>query len=537
MQSYNPVGILQAMMQYPEKRLVRFFNTTGPCQPWDHYMLPPEERLIGAQLNRYIRDKLYWALHAPRQTGKTTFLLNWMRQINAGNEAVANYVSVERCQGEADLDRGIIGVCEAIIQWAGRNGLPKPEHNNELPKSRMSALLANLSELVAPKPLILLFDEVDVLEGDVLISFLRQLRDGFADRETGKFPVSIALVGMRDLKDYITQAKDGIPVNPGSPFNIKEDSAVISNFSRDNIQKLFAQRTEETGQNITEEALEYVWDQSRGQPWIVNSLFKRATMRVLTEDDYQPVTLAHIIEAREQMILARETHLDSLAYRLDNPGIRKIVESLIVGKTDPLMSDSDEFRLCLDLGLVTRDKGSMSVANPIYREILARQLTIGPQDAIPEPEWQWEKPDSTLDMDALLQEFQVFWRRNSEVWEERMSYTEAFPHLLLMAFLQRVLNGGGRIEREYAAGRGRMDLMVEYHNAKNIIEIKLIHQHDTPDEVREEGIKQITRYRDKIDSAAPAYLVIFDRRQQAKEKPWSERISWNSENGITVVNC
>jgi hypothetical protein len=43
---------------------MKFFNTTGPCNPDDHYMLPPEERLVKAQLHRYIRDKLYWVLDA-----------------------------------------------------------------------------------------------------------------------------------------------------------------------------------------------------------------------------------------------------------------------------------------------------------------------------------------------------------------------------------------------------------------------------------------------------------------------------------------
>ena len=118
-----------------------------------------------------------------------------------------------------------------------------------------------------------------------------------------------------------------------------------------------------------------------------------------------------------------------------------------------------------------------------------------------------------------------------------MNYTEAFPHLLLMAFLQRVLNGGGSINREYAAGRGRMDIAVEYNKKMYIIEIKLIHLHDTPQEVFEEGIVQITKYRNSIDSTAPAYLVIFDRRSETKEKPWDERLSWASEGSITVVGC
>jgi hypothetical protein len=500
-------------------------------------MLPPEERLVGAQLHRYIRDKLYWVLHAPRQTGKTTFLQNWAREINCGMEAVACYVSVERCQGIPDIERAIPGICEAIMQWAGRYELPQPSVGSEQPQSQLGAILQNWAAIIAPKPLVVLFDEVDVLEGDALISFLRQLRDGFARRDVGKFPTSVALVGMRDLKDYITTAKSGVPVNPGSPFNIKEDSSVLSNFTQTDVEKLFAQRTEETGQTINRDALEYVYEQSRGQPWIVNSLFKRATMRVLDEDSRETVTLEHIKEAREQMILARETHLDALAYRMEDPRIRKIMETLVSGVIDPGLTESEGFRLCLDLGLVTREKGTPTVANPIYREVLARQMTMGAQDAMPDPEWQWENPDGSLDMDALLKEFQKFWRRNSEIWEQKMNYTEAFPHLLLMAFLQRVLNGGGRIDREYAAGRGRMDLAVEYNNKIYIIEIKLIHSYNSSEEILEEGLEQITKYRDKTDAAAPAYLVIFDRRAETKEKPWEERLSWRMEGNIVVVGC
>ena len=59
----------------------KFFNTTGPCNSDYHYILPPSDRLVGAQLNRNIRDKLYWVLHVPRQTGKTTFL---QRVLNGG---------------------------------------------------------------------------------------------------------------------------------------------------------------------------------------------------------------------------------------------------------------------------------------------------------------------------------------------------------------------------------------------------------------------------------------------------------------------
>jgi hypothetical protein len=506
-------------------------------------MLPPEERLVGAQLHRYIRDQLYWMFHVPWQTaGKTTFLQNWMREINSGqfngDEALACYVSVESCQGITEPERSMPALCVAIREYAANSSMPVPEIEQVSPMMMLGAMLGNWAKLVAPKPLVVLFDETDVLEGETLISFLRQLRGGFANRGPGIFPASIALVGMRDLKDYITAAKGGTAPNPGSPFNIKEDSVALSNFQREDIAKLFAQRTEETSQEITGEALGYVYDQSRGQPWIVNSLFKRATMRILDENSRETVTLDHIMEAREQMIQARETHLDALEVRLRDPKIRRVVESIIVGAVDPGINRANpDVQLTMDLGLISwATETGFVIANPIYADILTRYLNAGYHDNLPPPSsWRWQQEDGSLDMDTLLQEFQRFWRKHSEIWEEKSDYTEAFPHLLLMAFLQRVLNGGGRIEREYAAGRGRMDLAVEYRKRWYILEVKLALKHETPETVQAEGLEQIARYRDRIDPAAPAYLVIFDRRPQAKETPWEERIGWTREGTVTVV--
>jgi hypothetical protein len=480
-------------------------------------------------------------LHAPRQTGKTTFLKSWLQEINSGDEAVACYTRMEACQGVCERAEAMKTMHYAICESARASGLPIPSLPVDSPELLLYQTMQKWADLIAPKPLVVLFDEVDVLEGEALIGFLRQLRSGFAERGIGKFPVSIALVGMRDLKDYITVSKGGVAPNPGSPFNIKEDSAVLSNFSQTDVKNLFAQRTEETGQRITDEALEYAWEQSQGQPWIVNSLFKRATMRVLPDGEYSAVTLGHIKEAREQMVLARETHLESLAVRIQDPAVYKVMESLITGTPDPNLTASDGFRVCTDLGLVKKERNTPMVANPLYKEVLARQLTFSTQDAIPEPEWQWEKPDGSLDMDALLREFQIFWRENSEMWEERTSYTEAFPHLLLMAFLQRVLNGGGHIEREYAAGRGRMDLLVEYNANEYIIEIKLVHERQSPDTIRTKGLEQTAKYRDIRAPNSPAYLVIFDRRPETRQKPWEERLSWAEEtvpSGIVrVVGC
>jgi hypothetical protein len=528
--------------------MARFFNTTGPCKPERHYMLPPERRLVGAQLSRYVKDELYWVLHAPRQTGKTTFLQSWMRRLNRSGEVVACYVSVEVCQGITDIEQAMPAIRGAIREYSASflgealcPPLPEPESPYAL---MLSSILRSWAALVAPKPLVVLFDEVDVLQDQALMSFLRQLRGGFADRGIGRFPVSVALVGMRDLRDYLMKSKDGVPLNPGSPFNIKEESASLANFTPADVRELIVQHSAETGQIFSDEAIDRVWELGRGQPWITNALCKKCVWTLCPSGE--TVGIDKIEEARELLILERAVHLDSLAERLRDPRVKRVVQSIMVGEPDPTLAEGDDFRLTLDLGLVTVERGTPQIANPLYREIIARVLSQGMQAAIPEPEFRWLTPDGKLDLEALLVEFQRFWRRHADIWEVKSDYTEAFPHLLLMAFLQRVVNGGGRIEREYAAGRGRMDLAVFYGGFWSIIEIKLVRAGDSYETTVEEGLSQIDRYRDHIDSAAPACLVVFDRTASGRAKPWSERLtrqvfpaplSDNPDRVVSVFGC
>jgi hypothetical protein len=503
----------------------RFFNTTGPCFPEKHYMLPPERRLTSAQLERYISHELYWVLHAPRQTGKTTFLQSWMRQINAGGDAISCYVSVERCQPFNEAHDAIPAACSAIRDYSSKF-LPEslvPPVPTDTPASALAEILSAWASLCAPKPLIVLFDEVDVLQDQAMVSFLRQLRGGFAARGIGKFPVSMALVGMRDLKDYLVKSKDGAALHPGSPFNIKQDSVSLADFTREEVAELVGQHIGETGQVFHRDSIDTIYEYTRGQPWLVNALCQKCVWLLCPSGE--PVLPTHVRTARELLIEERAVHFDSLAERLRDPRMKRIVEVILTGESDPTLTDSDDFRLAFDLGLVTRESGAPTIANPMYREIIARVLSQGMQDAIPPPEFRWKNADGTLDMDSLLRAFQSFWAHHADIWEQRADYTEAFPHLLLMAFLQRVTNGGGRIEREYAAGRGRVDLAVDFGGAWSIIEIKLIGRAGREKTIAE-GLEQITRYRDSIAPDAPCYLVTFDRSGAGRRKAWSERLTW-----------
>lgn len=74
---------------------MRFFNTAGPCNPDFHYMLPATERLAGENLQQLIAQQSYLILHAPRQTGKTTAMLELARQLTASGNYAALLVTME----------------------------------------------------------------------------------------------------------------------------------------------------------------------------------------------------------------------------------------------------------------------------------------------------------------------------------------------------------------------------------------------------------------------------------------------------------
>ena len=245
--------------------------------------------------------------------------------------------------------------------------------------------------------------------------------------------------------------------------------------------------------------------------------------------------------------MARETHLDALAERLKEPRIRRVIQTIMIGDTDGTINRMDpDVLLATDLGLVKweLDKGFM-IANPIYEEIFTRVLNIGFHDNIPSPStWQWQTSDGHLDMNALFREFQDFWRNNSDTWQRWTNYTHAFPHLLLMAFLQRVVNATGRVEREYATGSGRMDLAIEYKGEWFIIEIKLLRKGQTFGWIQAQGLKQVIRYRNTFKPSAGhkknitgVYLIIFDRRPKDQKAPWDERITWEVVGDVNVLGC
>lgn len=507
---------------------MKFFNTAGPVNCEDHYCLPPLERFDFDEMLHLIDNKKYFVLHAPRQTGKTSCLLALMKYLNEQGKYKSLYFNVEAAQAarenvEAGM-KSIIGEIaleakmllddsflfdnwnQLLEQWGGYNAL-----NTAL------SLWSKKSE----KPLVLMIDEVDSLVGDTLISLLRQLRSGYS-KKPDRFPQSVILCGVRDVRDYrIFSDEEKKVITGGSAFNVKAESLRLGDFTREEMASLLCTHTEESGQQFEDKAFDAVWELSEGQPWLVNALAYEVTYKMKTSRNPSvTITPEMVYQAGENLILRRETHIDQLADKLKEERVQRVIGPILTGLESPEDIAQDDVMYVTDLGLIKKDK-KLRIANRLYQEVIPRELTFSTQLTISqETEWYVAK-DGTLNMEKLMTAFQEFFREHSEHWVERFQYKEAGPQLLLQAFLQRIVNSGGRVEREYGLGMKRTDLLLLWRHdhgvQKVVIELKILYK--SLEKTIDEGLKQTWGYMDRCGTK-DGHLVIFDR----SEKSWDEKI-------------
>ncbi len=498
------------------------FNTTGPCYPDEHYMIPPERRL--RRVLKFINDRKYFTLHAGRQTGKST-CIQWLeKHLNARDDVRAVCFDIETAREMPDVAEALGTIFDSMDQRLASvlPAINRPDAAmlNEWLKHPQTALLRYLRYLVAQdnRPWVILIDEADGLVGQTMVSFLTQLRQGYIERHQIPFPSSIVLVGMRQVRDYILSEKERRAISwlgTTSPFNITAEAMTLEPFTAAEVEELLLQHTAATGQKFEPEAIHDIYELGQGHPWLTNALADQITNNDV-EDRAVAVTAAHVEAAKETIIVERRSHIDSLVAKLREERVMRVLDPMLVGdRPDPQVLN-DDLAYVVGLGLLRKQGGMVNIANPIYREVIPRTLNYTQQITIPnQPAWYLGK-DGLLDMAKLMKDWQDFWREDGHLAAEGFGYQESGPHLMLMAFLQRVVNGGGRIQREYGLGRGALDVLVEWKDARYAIELKI--RRDKSTEAR--ALKQLWGYLDKLN-LSHGWLVLFDLR---KELTWEEKL-------------
>ena len=516
---------------------MRYFNTEGPVNSAEHYCIDPLARVNLTEIRALIARKKYFVLHAPRQTGKTSTLLALQDRLNAEGDYRCLYVNIEGGQAAGeDTARAMRTLLADLASRALdvlRDDFVERTMSEYLEKYGPDAVLGQTLvrwSQASQLPLVLLIDEIDTLVGDTLISVLRQLRANY-DRRPRQFPQSVVLCGVRDVRDYrVFSSREGTNIRGGSAFNIKAKSLRLGDFTNAEVRELLAQHTAERGQAFEDGATERIWDLTCGQPWLVNALAYEACFDRETGRDWsRSIRFDAIDEARETLILRRVTHLDQLADTLHEDRVRRVIMPMLAGSENWDYSFRD-LEYVRDLGLVAPE-GAVRIANPIYAEAVPRELTAVLQSGLEsqvDPAWYIDA-DGSLDLSGLLSAFQSYFRENAESWVDRFGHAEAGPQLVLHAYLQRVVNSGGRVGREYAVGRGRTDLLIEWrqvgrggkvHTRKYVIECKASTGRVGLDRLVREGLEQVAAYMDRC-GAESGHLVIFDLRPGLS---WDERV-------------
>ncbi|MDR0620514.1 MAG: ATP-binding protein, partial [Deltaproteobacteria bacterium] len=300
-----------------------------------------------AEIKWLIDKKYYFILHAPRQSGKTTAIMAAVDQLNEDGAYYALYCSLEALRGVTDRTETMLSLVDLIIDSLQNSKVQALRRATDcsflaevknLPAFNSFPLMIFLREQCKKldKDLVIFFDEVDTLEGQAMLSFLPQLRDGYINRSKTPFPRSIAFVDMRNIRNYNVRIRpDSESFSSPAPFNIIKKTLTIPDFTQDQVKALYAQHTEATGQAFADEAIQRAWYWSEGQPWLVNALAAEVTEEILARDYGQAVTASHIDKAADNLMLGRETYIDSLLARLQEPRISRFI--------GPMLALSSEF--------------------------------------------------------------------------------------------------------------------------------------------------------------------------------------------------
>jgi hypothetical protein len=353
-------------------------------------MLPALPRL--PDVNDMIEGKYYFVLHAPRQSGKTTCLVELTEQIICEGKYYAINCSLASLRNMEEIDIAMSTVVDRIDKGLRDSSVDKisnlaysftEEPYMKAPSSKVQNMLNDICRSL-DRELVVFFDEADCMHEDPLITFLTQIRDGYLYRYNSPktvFPRSMALVGMRDLRDYRYRVRpDEQSAGLASPFNVKKKSLTLANFSKEEIESLYGQHTADTGQIFEKGAVERAWNWTEGQPWLVNALAENVIVDQFKNDYARIVTANEIDLAVHDLLLRNDTHFDTLAERLREPRVRRVVESVIVGaESFPNGVSSDDAGYVVVLGILQADSAEKKIlaSQPRLRGGYRKALDLG----------------------------------------------------------------------------------------------------------------------------------------------------------------
>ena len=517
---------------------MKTFNTFGPVNPQEHYVVAREAEL--ADFIKRVKLGRYIVIFAPRQTGKTTFF-QWALELLASDTSETyfpievNFEVYEDYNARDFYDSLYQSIYEEIkCVFEKRGHVPSETLSQFLENTRLTDHVAMLrffqqfANFLEDEKLVFIIDEFDGIPPDALRGFLHALRNIYVQRSMRKCPYSVGIVGVKN----VTQLNLDRSI---SPFNI-QDEFTLPNFTLEQVHELLAQYTDEVGQTFAPKVIENIHKQTGGQPFLVNRF-----AQILTEEMAIPknetIQIAHFAEAHTQLLEETNVNINHLITNIRrNPRFESVLMRIASYESGIRFNPDDEIIDELaTYGVITKGNNRMcEILNPIYQQRILqafKPLVNGLEhEYFPEDTHQgladYLTSTSQMKMESLLDNFRDFIAR-ADSWILLVPDTpkEFIGQYLLYAYLDQFVQLiQGHIYLEGQTGRGKIDLAI-FHNAKKyIVETKIW---EGPRSYQS-GKKQLAAYL-KLEGASEGYYVVFDHRAAPEPRAETEIID-----GLTI---
>jgi len=494
------------------KKPLRIFEKSGTVIPENSYyvFLEGVVNTDGQDIKTMIDRGRYFSMFAARQSGKTTFLESTRRQLHLDKTYIVILLSFQKYKNvEKEIFYSLVqdDIYTQLSRRLKEIGCDKLDSvSGFLEKHRIkdhisfTVLFEELNRILLFKKIVILIDEFDGIPQNELENFLSSLRDLYLKykSEKQKALYSVGLIGIRNIAKLV--------VGGVSPFNIA-DHVKLPPFSLQNVRDLYAQYTEETNQPFTEEAVKKIYEETAGQPWLVNRLGTILTVDV-KPGTIDPIDTTDVEKAIRILLFERNDHFDNL---LEKVKLYKetFVEIVFDGvEYDP--NDANHSWL-EQYGLIKNRDEHAVVSNNIYKNRFLKTFFKEVSASVDPQVRKYILPGDRLNIEKILSDFSRYIGQiGAKAFYQKENPYERTGQFLLTAWLyQFVKDGEGELRYEVPSGLGRMDILLVYKGTRYIIETK-VKRFESLETLLKEGVEQVSGSYLQPENVEEGYLVIFD---------------------------
>jgi len=458
----------------------------------------------------------YFSIFAPRQSGKTTFFKGFSSKLEKDPAYVSIFLSFQAYKNvdrqrfyqliQKEVYNQLINRLNAV-NCSKRDAVKVClDSHNLTDHISLSELFEELNRIIEFKKIVIFIDEFDGIPINELENFLTTLRELYQKykERTDKALYSVGLVGIRNITKLI--------VGGVSPFNIA-DQVKLPPFTLKNVRDLYAQYTEETNQVFTEESVKKVFDETAGQPWLVNRLGTILTVDIKPQTT-DPITAEDVEKAVEILLYEENSHFDNISEKAKQ--YKETFINIVFDGVEYIPGDEEQ-SLLLTHGLIKAEGKNIRVSNPVYKKRFTKTFFRESGAIVDVSVRGYFRPDGLLNMEAILSDFEEYIMQIgvNAFYASQKPYEKTGQFLLTAWLYQFVEQGKGALSFEVSTGLGRIDILLTYQGRKYIIETKI--NRSSLERTAQKAIDQLCSKYLLTERVNEGYVMIFDPKTTVGE--------------------